>query len=164
MVGCGGGGGGGGGSSTPRTTFTFTFAAPNVISEANAQKDSCTVYERRVDGNGINQVLTYQPAVSAQLTGDKVVGFYSDKNGVRQGDFIYPSGTTLKFVLEDIPEDGYFTYQLLDASGTVFTANSFSRDFLQDNNLRNSTFSMNREAVSACNKNGNFNKTYPNRS
>ncbi|ELC3156847.1 hypothetical protein RI851_001831 [Vibrio harveyi] len=34
MVGCGGGGGGGGGSSTPRTTFTFTFAAPNVISEA----------------------------------------------------------------------------------------------------------------------------------
>lgn len=158
MVGCGGGGGGGGGY-TPRTAFTFTFAAPNVISESNAQKDSCTVYERRVDGNGINQVLTYQPAVSAQLTGDKVVGFYSDKNGVRQGDFIYPSGTTLKFVLEDIPEDGYFTYQLLDASGTVFTANSFSRDFLQDNNLRNSTFSMNREAVSACNKNGNFNKT-----
>ncbi|MCG0019396.1 54K polar flagellar sheath protein A [Vibrio parahaemolyticus] len=158
MVGCGGGGGGGGGSSTPRTTFTFTFAAPNVISETNAQKDSCTIYDRRVDGNGIEQVLTYQPAVSAQLTGGKVVGFYSDKNGVRQGDFIYPSGTTLKFVLEDIPEGGYFTYQLLDASGTVFTANSFSRDFLKDNNLRNSTFSMNREAVSTCNKNGNFRK------
>lgn len=155
MVGCGGGGGGGG-SSTPRTTFTFTFAAPNVIDEATAQKDSCTVYDRRVDGNGIEQVLTYQPAVSAQLTGDKVVGFYSDENGVRKGDYIYPSGTTLKFVLEDIPKDGYFTYQLLDASGTVFTANSFSRDFLKDNNLRKSTFSMNREAVSSCNKNGNF--------
>ncbi|NMV27925.1 54K polar flagellar sheath protein A, partial [Vibrio parahaemolyticus] len=92
------------------------------------------------------------------LTGGKVVGFYSDKNGVRQGDFIYPSGTTLKFVLEDIPEGGYFTYQLLDASGTVFTANSFSRDFLKDNNLRNSTFSTNREAVSTCNKNGNCRK------
>ncbi|MFN1582194.1 54K polar flagellar sheath protein A [Vibrio rotiferianus] len=156
MVGCGGGGGGGGGSSAPRTTFTFTFAAPNEISETAAESKKCTVYERRTDANGIAQVLTYQPAVEAQLTGEKLVGFYSDKNGVRQGDYIYPSGTTLKFVLEDIPEGGFFTYQLLDATGTVFTANSFSRDFLKDNNLRNSTFSMNREAVSSCNKNGNF--------
>ncbi|WP_440889262.1 54K polar flagellar sheath protein A [Vibrio sp. WZ-1] len=156
MVGCGGGGGGGGSTPAPRTTFTFTFSAPNIIDEVTAQQDGCTVYDRRLDGNDINQVLTYQPAVSTQLTGDKVVGFYSDKNGVRQGDFIYPSGTTLKFVLEDIPVDGYFTYQLLDASNTVFTANSFSREFLKDNKLRNSTFSMNREAVSSCIKSSNF--------
>ncbi|EIV8494165.1 54K polar flagellar sheath protein A [Vibrio vulnificus] len=158
LVGCGGssGGGGGGGDAPKETIFTFTFAAPNLISEASAKIDSCTIYARREDGNGDKKVLTYQPAVSAQLTGDKVVGFYSDKNGVRQGDLIYPSGTTLKFVLEKIPTDGYFTYQLLDASGTVFTANSFSHDFLKDNNLRNATFSMNREAVSNCNKNGNF--------
>lgn len=63
----------------------------------------------------------------------------------------------MKFTLEDIPEGGYFTYQLLDASETVFSANSFSKEFLKDKTLRSSLFSMNREPVSTCiNKEANF--------
>lgn len=74
MVGCGGGGGGG--SSAPaKTTFSFSFATPNKIDETAANIASCTVYDRVVDGNNANKLLTYQPAIDGQLTGDKVVGF-----------------------------------------------------------------------------------------
>lgn len=148
MVGCGGGGGGGG-SSAPRTTFTFDFAIPAKMSESDAKAKGCTVYDRDTDSNGDAIVLTYSQASKAQVT-NNVIGYYSDANGKMVGEIILPTSDNFKFVLQDIPEDGYITIQALEFNGREVRVNSFSREFLEDKELRSATFALNRESLNTC--------------
>ncbi|GLR03054.1 flagellar sheath protein A [Vibrio hyugaensis] len=147
MVGCGGGGGGGGGSS--KTTFTFDFAIPATLSESDAKAQSCTIYDRDTDLNGDATVLTYSQASKAQVT-NNVIGYYSDADGKMVGEVIKPTSDNFKFVLEDIPEGGYITIQALEFNGREVRVNSFSREFLEDKELRNVTFALNRESLNKC--------------
>ncbi|MEF1308907.1 54K polar flagellar sheath protein A [Vibrio mytili] len=157
MVGCGGGGGGGGGA--PRTAFTFDFAIPTTMTAADAKAQNCTVYER---GNGTATVLTYSKATGAQVT-NNVIGYYSDENGKRQGDIIKPTGDSFDFVLEDIPEGGYITFQALEFNAREIRVNSFSREFLEDKKLRTATFALNRDKVNRCLQGNNLaDKTFKN--
>lgn len=162
LVGCGGGsgggGGGGGGGGAPSTKFDFMFSAPNTILESN-NTSNCTVYERGENSSQQTTVLTYQPAIESQLNNENVIAYYSDASGARVGDLIAPSNLKLSFTLEGIPDDGFITFQIREANNTHFTANTFSKEYLEDLTLRNATFGMNREAVSSCNKGENYNST-----
>ncbi|ARV72137.1 hypothetical protein [Vibrio campbellii] len=161
MVGCGGGGGGGGGTA-PRTTFTFDFAIPAMMSESDAKAKSCTVYDRDTDSNGDAIVLTYSQASKAQVT-NNVIGYYSDANGKMVGEIIKPTSDNFKFVLQDIPEGGYITIQALEFNGREVRVNSFSREFLEDKELRSATFALNRESLNTCFTGGNVSdKTFKN--
>ena len=75
------------------------------------------------------------------------------------GDLIVPSNLKLSFTLEGIPDDGFVTFQIREANNTHFTANTFSKEYLEDLTLRTATFGMNREAVSSCDKGDNFGNT-----
>ncbi|MET2946802.1 54K polar flagellar sheath protein A [Vibrio owensii] len=161
MVGCGGGGGGGGGGAS-KTTFTIDFAIPATLSESDAKAQNCTVYDRDTDSNGDATVLTYSQASKAQVT-NNVIGYYSDADGKMVGDIIKPTSDNFKFVLEDIPEDGYITIQALEFNGREVRVNSFSREFLEDKQLRNATFALNRESLNKCFTGGNLSdKTFKN--
>lgn len=158
LVGCGGGGGGGGGGGTPSTKFEFSFSAPNTILESS-NTSNCTVYERRENSSQQATVLTYQPAIESQLNNENVVAYYSDATGAMVGELIVPSNLKLSFTLEGIPDDGFITFQIREANNTHFTANTFSKEYLEDLTLRTATFGMNREAVSSCDKGDNFGNT-----
>ncbi|UPR34789.1 hypothetical protein ISX50_01675 [Vibrio cyclitrophicus] len=158
LVGCGGGSSGGGGGGAPSTRFDFMFSAPNTILESS-NTSNCTVYEHGENSSQQATVLTYQPAIESQLNNENVIAYYSDATGARVGDLIVPSDLKLSFTLEGIPDDGFITFQTREANNTHFTANTFSKEYLEDLTLRNATFGMNREAVSSCNKGDNFNST-----
>ncbi|MEG3694752.1 54K polar flagellar sheath protein A [Vibrio coralliirubri] len=149
LVGCGGGGGGGGGGGASKTTFTFDFAIPATLFESEANAQNCTVYDRDTDLNGDATVLTYSQASTAQVT-NNVIGYYSDADGKIVGEVIKPTSDNFQFVLEDIPEGGYITVQALEFNGREVRVNSFSREFLEDKELRNVTFALNRESLNKC--------------
>ncbi|WP_285354140.1 hypothetical protein, partial [Vibrio sp. D173a] len=83
----------------------------------------------------------------------------TDAAGKMVGDLIVPSNLKLSFTLEGIPDGGFVTFQIREANNTHFTANTFSKEYLEDLTLRTATFGMNREAVSSCNKGDNFSST-----
>ncbi|MBE3666173.1 54K polar flagellar sheath protein A [Vibrio navarrensis] len=159
LVGCGGGGGGGGGGGTAsKTEFTFVFAIPATMTKNEATAKGCTVYEYRTDLNDDEEVLTYSAASKEQVT-NNIIGYYSDADGKRSGDIIKPTVDNFKFYLEDIPDGGFVTFQALEFGGREARVNTFSKDFLQDKKLRNTTFALNRDSLNKCFTGGNLEST-----
>ncbi len=147
MVGCGGGSGGGGSAS--RTTFTFDFAIPVPMTEAAATTKGCTIFDRVASADGTTTALTYSQASQNQVA-NYVIGYYSNVDGERVDEIITPTNGSFSFVLEDIPEGGYVTFQELEFNGREIRVNSFSREFLEDKQLRSATFGLNRDPVNNC--------------
>ncbi|MBR9788985.1 MAG: 54K polar flagellar sheath protein A [Vibrionaceae bacterium] len=147
MVGCGGGGGGGG--TAPKTAFTFKFAVPATLTESDAITRGCTIYDRQTVQNGDKTVLTYSAATKEQVT-NYVLGYYSDSDGKLSGDIIKPTNDSFQFNLEDIPDDGFITFQAIEFNGREIRVNTFSKGFLQDKKLRTTTFALNRDSLNKC--------------
>ncbi len=153
MVGCGGSDDGG--SSAPRTTFTFDFAIPATMTEAATITKGCTIFDRGTSTDGMTTVLTYSQASQNQVN-NYVLGYYSNADGERVDEIITPTNGSFSFVLQDIPVGGYVTFQALEFNGQEIRVNSFSREFLEDNQLRNVTFGLNRDSLYDCFTAGNL--------
>ncbi|CAH0526447.1 hypothetical protein [Vibrio hippocampi] len=140
LVGCNSSSGGSSGGST--TKFTLSFATPNYVTDSST---SCTIYKQSSDANGNEQYLTYNSA-SNDVASQYIVGYISDADGVRQGEYLVPSSASLSFTLESIPEDGSFTLQEFRYGNKDILATTFSKSFLEDESLRSVTFGMDKDA------------------
>ncbi|MGR5119095.1 54K polar flagellar sheath protein A [Vibrio astriarenae] len=154
LLGCGGGGGGGGTPAPSKTKFEFSFAIPYTYTLEEANKAGCTIYAREGYENEDN-VLTYSSATADQVR-NFVIGYYSNEDGVQEGELIVPSSDKFNFNLEDIPENGFITFQMMEFNGREFRATSFSREFLEDKAIQKVTFGLNRDSLNKCITGGNY--------
>ncbi len=154
LVGCGGSETDSSGGGIKKTAYNFSFYASTTLSEAQITSSvysNCTIYKTANDANGNPVYTVYTQALDSQTNNDTVIGFYSDENGDRVGDYSAVSNKTLSFNLEDIPDNGFFTFQVVDSyGGAVVKAMSFSKEFLaNDTSLKSAKFGINRTSTDA---------------
>ncbi|WP_165310863.1 hypothetical protein [Vibrio ziniensis] len=154
LVGCGGGGGGSGSSSVKKTQYNFSFYSSTTINQSqtsNAAYAKCVIYKTGTDSNGDAAYTVYTPASTSQTNNDTVLGFYSNASGERVSDYISVSSGSLSFYIDDIPDNGFFTFQVVnEVGGSTIKAMSFSKEFLQqDSSFRTGKFGINRTSDSA---------------